>query len=61
VLRDGAELSAEDVIDHCAGLMTAYKVPKHIEFRESLPLSDVGKVLRRMLRDEELAKQESGA
>jgi long-chain acyl-CoA synthetase len=60
VLRDGAEMSTEDVIDHCAGLMTAYKVPKHIEFRESLPLSDVGKVLRRMLREEELAKQESG-
>ncbi len=51
-----AELSAADVAEHCAQLLTAYKVPKHVEFRESLPLSDVGKVLRRMLRDEELAK-----
>jgi len=36
--------------------MTAYKVPKIVEFRETVPKSAVGKILRKVLRDEELAK-----
>jgi len=36
--------------------MTAYKVPKIVEFREAVPKSAVGKILRKILRDEELAK-----
>jgi long-chain acyl-CoA synthetase len=56
VVKPPAELSADDVVEHCTRLLTAYKIPKQIEFRDSLPRSDVGKVLRRMLRDEELAK-----
>ncbi len=36
--------------------MAGYKRPRQVEFRESLPVSNVGKVLRRVLRDEELKK-----
>jgi long-chain acyl-CoA synthetase len=36
--------------------LTAYKVPKHIEFRDALPKSLIGKVLRRVLQEEELKK-----
>jgi long-chain acyl-CoA synthetase len=57
VVKESAELTAADVVDHCSQLLTAYKVPKQIEFRDALPQSDVGKVLRRMLRDEEIAMQ----
>ena len=57
VVKEGAELSADDVVEHCTQRLTAYKIPRHIEFRDALPQSDVGKVLRRMLREEELSKQ----
>jgi long-chain acyl-CoA synthetase len=50
-----SELAVDDVLEHCAQLLTAYKVPKQVEFRESLPQSDVGKVLRRKLREEAVA------
>jgi long-chain acyl-CoA synthetase len=53
---EGADLSADDVVEYCARELTAYKLPKHVEFRDELPMSDVGKVLRRVLRDEELAR-----
>ena len=36
---------------------TAYKVPKEIEFRDELPKTNVGKILRRVLRDEEIARR----
>jgi len=39
--------------------MTAYKVPKIIEFRDELPKSNVGKILRRVLKEEERAKENS--
>jgi long-chain acyl-CoA synthetase len=39
--------------------MTAYKVPKQVEFRNDLPKTNVGKILRRELRDEELKKIEA--
>ena len=45
-------LSEKDVIDHCRKHLTGYKVPKKVEFRDELPKSNVGKILRRELRDE---------
>ncbi len=45
------ELTAEAVIEHCRQYLTGYKVPKHIEFRDELPKSPVGKILRAQLRD----------
>jgi long-chain acyl-CoA synthetase len=41
--------------------MTGYKVPKLVEFRTELPKTNVGKILRRALRDEEVAKQKKAA
>lgn len=46
------DLTADEVISHCRGLLSAYKVPKHVEFRHDLPRSNVGKILRRKLKDE---------
>jgi long-chain acyl-CoA synthetase len=52
VAREGAALDAAQVIAWCRESLTAYKVPKHVEFRKELPKSNVGKILRRELRDE---------
>jgi long-chain acyl-CoA synthetase len=49
VLREGEKLSADDLRTFCHTKLTGYKVPKQIEFRDSLPKSMVGKVLRREL------------
>ena len=49
-------LTEKDVIAHMRSSLTAYKVPKHVEFRDALPTTNVGKILRRALRDEELKK-----
>lgn len=56
VLKPGQTATEEEVIAFCREKLTAYKVPKMVEFRESLPKSAVGKVLRKILRDEEEAK-----
>jgi long-chain acyl-CoA synthetase len=56
VLRPGATLSAEELIEFCRGRLTPYKVPRHVEFRASLPKSQIGKVLRRELEREEAAR-----
>ncbi|MFN3482895.1 AMP-binding protein [Rhabdaerophilum calidifontis] len=55
IVKKDPDLSAEAVRAHCRDLLTAYKVPKIIHFRDSLPKTNVGKVLRRMLRDEPAA------
>ncbi len=47
-----ASLTEKEIRDFCHEQLTGYKVPKHVEFRKELPKSNVGKVLRRMLRDE---------
>lgn len=49
-VRKDNSLSKDDVIAHCRASLTNYKVPKHIEFREELPKTNVGKILRRELR-----------
>jgi long-chain acyl-CoA synthetase len=55
VVRKDPNLAAEDIIRFCREQLTAYKVPKHIEFRTDLPKTNVGKILRRQLRDEKKA------
>ncbi|MNE26537.1 Long-chain-fatty-acid--CoA ligase [compost metagenome] len=57
VRKPGAELTAEQVLAHMRANLTKYKVPRQVEFRDSLPTSNVGKILRRELRDEELKKR----
>ena len=55
VKRDGG-LTEADIRGHCKDHLTAYKVPKRVEFRDELPKSNVGKILRKDLRAEELAQ-----
>lgn len=50
VVRKDADLSAEQIVAHCRKHLTGYKVPRHVEFRDELPKTNVGKVLRRALR-----------
>ncbi|MDP2754893.1 MAG: long-chain fatty acid--CoA ligase [Nitrospirota bacterium] len=56
VLKNGETASQEDIITFCKEKLAPYKVPRIVEFRDSLPQSAVGKILRKTLRDEELAK-----
>ena len=56
VVKPGASLSKEQIMEHMRANVTGYKMPKAIEFRETLPTTNVGKILRRELRDEELKK-----
>jgi long-chain acyl-CoA synthetase len=53
VLKAGATLTKAEVLAWCRDKLAAYKVPRHVEFREELPKTIVGKVLRRILRAEE--------
>ena len=56
VVKKDESLTRDELRTHCREHLTGYKIPKDIEFREELPKSNVGKILRRVLRDEELAK-----
>jgi long-chain acyl-CoA synthetase len=51
VVRRDQALTSEQLMDYCKEQLTAYKKPKHIEFRDALPKSNVGKILRRELRE----------
>jgi long-chain acyl-CoA synthetase len=53
VVKKDANLTAADLVAHCRKSLAAYKVPRHIEFRNDLPKSAIGKVLRRVLREGE--------
>jgi long-chain acyl-CoA synthetase len=57
VLRSGQQATTDEIRQYCRRKLAPYKVPKHIEFREGLPKSMVGKVLRRLLAQEEKAKR----
>ncbi len=52
VVKNDESLTAEDIVNYCRANLTGYKVPKQIEFRDDLPKTNVGKILRRALRDE---------
>src|SRR5262245_7514988 len=52
VLKEGQQVDAHELADFCRAHLTAYKVPRVIEFRESLPTSGAGKLLRRVLREQ---------
>ena len=51
VVRKDPNVTASQLIDHCRQQLTGYKVPKHVEFRDDLPRTNVGKILRRALKD----------
>ncbi len=56
-VRTDDNVTDQDVIDYCRDNLTNYKRPKEVEFREDLPKTNVGKILRRALREEEVEKR----
>jgi len=56
VVKSDPSLTEQELREYCKTQLTGYKCPRHVEFREELPKSNVGKILRRDLRDEELKK-----
>jgi long-chain acyl-CoA synthetase len=52
VVKKDPALTEHDLIEHCRGQLTGYKVPKHVYFKKDLPKTNVGKILRRALRED---------
>jgi long-chain acyl-CoA synthetase len=52
IVKRDESLTVDDVLAHCRANLTGYKIPRDVEFRRDLPKSNVGKILRRELRDE---------
>ncbi|MCP4372762.1 MAG: long-chain-fatty-acid--CoA ligase [Deltaproteobacteria bacterium] len=52
VLKEGQTASDEEIRQFCTGKLAGYKIPKSVDFRESMPLSTFGKILKREVRDE---------
>jgi long-chain acyl-CoA synthetase len=59
VLKEGETATEEEIIAFCRENLAPYKVPKFVEFRDELPKTLVGKILRRALLEEELERQRS--
>jgi len=57
VLKEGETATPQELIDYCKKRLAVYKLPMEIEFRTELPKTAVGKVMRKELRDEEMAKR----
>jgi len=57
VLNEGETATQEELLEYCKGKLATYKLPTMIEFRDELPKTNVGKVLKKDLRAEELAKE----
>jgi long-chain acyl-CoA synthetase len=55
-LKEGVTATKDEIIQYCREQLSKFKVPKEVEFRDQLPKTLVGKVLRRVLRDEEMEK-----
>ena len=60
VLKPGENSSTDEIIGYCKENLVKYKVPKYVEFVQDLPKSAVGKILRKELRQMELAKIKQG-
>lgn len=56
VLKQGENATAEEIIAFCAERLAKYKLPTSVEFRDQLPKTNIGKILRKTLRDQELGK-----
>ena len=59
IVKKDESLTIDEVKDHCKKYLTGYKIPKHYEFRKSLPKSNVGKILRKDLRDQTVSTKSS--
>jgi long-chain acyl-CoA synthetase len=60
ILKEGETATEEEIIQFCKGEIARYKVPTAVEFRAELPKTIIGKILRRMLVEEEMKKQAQG-
>ncbi|HLG21423.1 MAG TPA: long-chain fatty acid--CoA ligase, partial [Candidatus Manganitrophaceae bacterium] len=56
ILKEGETATEEEIITFCKGELAKFKVPSRVEFRAELPKTIIGKVLRRVLLEEEKAK-----
>jgi len=61
VLKPGQTATEDEIMDFCKQKLAAYKTPKLVEFRDALPKSIIGKVLRKTLREEEEEKKQKGS
>jgi long-chain acyl-CoA synthetase len=61
VARSGRSVTERELIEHCGCLLARFKVPTAVEFRSELPRTVVGKVLRRLLRDEHIRTSDAAA
>jgi long-chain acyl-CoA synthetase len=61
VVKRDPNLTEQDLLAYCATQLAHYKIPRHVEFRTELPKSNVGKILRRALRDEMEAASSAAA
>ncbi len=59
VLQEGETAGEQEIIDYCAEKLAKFKLPTEVEFRNDLPKSNVGKVLRKDLKAEEMKKRET--
>ena len=59
VVKRDPSLTKDELLAHCRSGLTGYKIPRIVEFRDELPKSNVGKILRKDLRDEAI-KQQAG-
>jgi long-chain acyl-CoA synthetase len=57
-LKDGATATQEELIEYCQDKMARFKLPTEIEFRDELPKTNVGKILKKELRAEEMTKRQ---
>ncbi len=56
VLKEGKSISAEEIIEYCKKNLANFKVPKHVEFKDALPQTPTGKIMKQPLREEEEKK-----
>ena len=54
VVKEGEDLQQDEILGYCREHLAKYKIPRKVEFRKELPKTSVGKILRRMLREEAL-------
>jgi long-chain acyl-CoA synthetase len=57
VLKEGETATQEELLEYCSTKLAKYKLPTEIEFRKELPKTNVGKILRKQLRTEEMEKR----
>lgn len=58
VMKEGETANQEEIIEYCAGKLAKYKLPAEVEFRDELPKTNVGKILKKDLREEESTRRD---